>query len=69
MALSIDSKIGELLDNPQAKAIIDQYLPDFSKSPQLAMARNFTLKMAAGMSGGKITSEILSSIGAALAAL
>ncbi len=69
MALSIDSKIGEILDNPQAKAIVDKHLPDFSTNPQLAMARNFSLKMAAGMSGGKITPEILAAVGSELAAL
>lgn len=69
MALSIDSTIGEILDNPQAKAIVDKHLPDFSSNPQLAMAKGFSLKMVAGMSGGKITQEMLDSVGSELAAL
>ena len=69
MALSIDSKVGELLDNAQSKAVLDKHLPEFSGNPQVAMARNFSLKMAAGFSGGKITPDILTAINTDLAAL
>jgi hypothetical protein len=69
MALSIDSKVGELLDNPQAKVILDKHMEGFSTNPQVGMARGFSLKMAAGFSGGKITPDMLSAVNADLAAL
>ena len=69
MALSIDSKVGELLDNPQAKAILDKHMTGFSTNPQVGMARGFSLKMAAGFSGGQITQDMLSAVNADLAAL
>jgi hypothetical protein len=69
MALSVDSKVGELLDNPQAKAVLDKHMPGFSTNPQVSMARGFTLKMTANMSGGKITPDMLSGVNADLAAL
>jgi hypothetical protein len=69
MALSIESKVGELIDNPQAKAVLEKYMPGFSGNPQISMARGFTLKMAAGFSGGQITPDMLSAVNADLAAL
>jgi len=69
MAFSIDSKVGELLDNPQTKAVLDKHMPELATNPQIAMARNFSLKMVAGFSGGKITPDMLSAVNADLAAL
>ena len=62
MALTIDSKIGDLLANPKAKALLDKYLPGFSTNPQMAMAKGMTLKAIAGMSKGMITPEKIKSI-------
>ena len=62
MALSMDSKIGDILANPKGKAILDKNLPGFSTNPQMAMAKGMTLKMIAPMSGGKITPAILKAI-------
>ena len=69
MALSIDSKVGELLDNPQAREILDKHMTGFSSNPQVSMARGFSLKMAAGFSGGQITQDMLNAVNADLAAL
>jgi hypothetical protein len=69
MAFTTDTKVGELLDNPQAKTILDQCMPGFSTNPQVGMARGFSLKTAAGFSGGLITPEMLASVDAALAKL
>ena len=38
MALTVDSKIGELLADEKAKAILDKHLPGFSTNPQIGMA-------------------------------
>lgn len=45
MAYTLDTQIGTLLDNPQAKAIIDQYAPGVSTHPMIGMARSFSLRM------------------------
>lgn len=69
MSLSIDSKVGELLDNPASLAVLDKHLPGMSTNPQIGMARGMSLKMAAGYSGGKITAEMLAAVDGDLKAL
>ena len=59
MAITIDSKIGEILADEKARAILDKHLPGTSTNPQTQMAKNMTLKMVAPLSGGKITPAIL----------
>jgi hypothetical protein len=62
MALSMESKLGDIIANPQGKAILEKHLPGFSTNPQMAMAKGMSLKMIAPMSGGKITPAILKTI-------
>lgn len=45
MAFTLDTTLGELLDNPQAKAVIDQYVPGVTTNPMVAMVRGMTLNM------------------------
>lgn len=68
-SLSIQSTLGDLLDNEVAKAILEKHLPGVSTHPQIGMGRGFALKMVAGFSGGLITSEALEKIDADLKAL
>ena len=49
MAFTLDTTLGTLLDDPQAKAVIDQYLPGVSANPMIAMAKGFTLNMLLAM--------------------
>jgi hypothetical protein len=49
MAFTLDTTVGELLDNPQAKAILDQYLPGVSTNPMIKMARGISLNMLLAM--------------------
>jgi hypothetical protein len=49
MAFTLDTTLGTLLDNPQAKAVIDQYLPGVSTHPMVAMAKGMTLNMILAM--------------------
>ncbi len=49
MAFTLDTTLGELLDNPQAKAVIDQHLPGVSANPLVAMVRGMTLNMLLAM--------------------
>jgi len=62
MAFSIESTLGELLDNPEASAVLDKHIPGISADPQIGMARGFALSMAASMSGGKISQDALAAI-------
>jgi hypothetical protein len=45
MAFTLDTTLGEILDHPQAKAVLDQYVPGASSHPMVAMARGMSLKM------------------------
>lgn len=43
MAYTLDTTLGTILDNPQAKAILDQYLPGASTNPMVGMVRGMSL--------------------------
>ena len=49
MAFTLDTTLGELLDNPQAKAVLEKYLPGVSTNPLMAMAKGMTLNMILAM--------------------
>lgn len=45
MEFTLDTTLGAILDDPRAKAVLDQYLPGVSSNPMVAMARGMTLNM------------------------
>jgi hypothetical protein len=49
MAYTLNSTLGEILDNPKAKAVLEQQLPGVSTHPMVAMARGMTLNMIVSM--------------------
>jgi len=49
MAYTLDTQFGTLLDHPQAKAVLDQYLPGVSTNPMVSMVRGMTLNMILSM--------------------
>jgi hypothetical protein len=49
MTVTIDSTLGEILDNPQSKAVLDQYIPGASANPMIGMARGMSLRMVLSM--------------------
>ena len=49
MALTLDTTLGTLLDDPQAKAILEQYIPGITSNPIVAMAKGMTLNMILSM--------------------
>lgn len=61
--------IGDILDNPDAKAVVEKFLPGFSAHPQIDMARSFTLKAVQSFQPDMITDEILAKIDADFAAI
>jgi len=44
MALSYDSKLGDLMDNPDYKAIFDKHIPSLSSNPMVAMGKKLAIK-------------------------
>lgn len=49
MKITLDSTLGTLLDDPKAKAVLDQQLPGVSSNPMVAMAKGMTLNMILSM--------------------
>ncbi len=63
------STIGDLLDNPSAKAVLAKHMAALVDNPQIEMARTMTLKQIQGMAGDMITDEVLAKVDADLAAI
>jgi para-nitrobenzyl esterase len=49
MKVTIDTTLGTLLDDPKAKAVMEQQMPGISSNPMVAMARGMSLKMILSM--------------------
>ena len=49
MTITLDSTLGMLLDDPQAKAVLDKHLPGVSSNPLAAMAKGMSLRMILSM--------------------
>lgn len=49
MAFTLDTTLGEILAEPQAKAVLDQYLPGVSSNPMIEMAKGLSLRMVLAM--------------------
>ena len=49
MPFTRDTTIGELLDNPQAKAVMDKQMPGLADNPMIAMVKGMTLNMLLSM--------------------
>ncbi len=49
MKFTLNSTLGELIDNPQAKAVLDQQLPGVSTHPLVAMAKGMSLNAILAM--------------------
>ena len=44
MALSYESKLGDLMDNPDYKEIFDKHIPGLSSNPMVAMGKKLAIK-------------------------
>lgn len=49
LQFTLDTQLGALLDHPQAKAVLDQYLPGVSANPMIAMVRGLTINSILAM--------------------
>jgi hypothetical protein len=43
MTFTLDTTLGTLLDDPKAKAVLDQYVPGISSNPMVAMVKGMSL--------------------------
>ncbi len=64
-----DTELGDLLDNPAAKAIIEKHIPGLTDNDQIDMARAMTLKSIQQYSPDDVTDARLAAIDADLAKL
>ena len=62
MTLSIDSTLGEILDDERGKAVLEKHLPGVSTNPDVAQVRGMALKALAPMSQGMINDDMLKAI-------
>jgi hypothetical protein len=49
MAVTLDTTLGTLLDDPKSKAVLDQYIPGVSSNPMVGMVRGMSLNMILSM--------------------
>jgi hypothetical protein len=49
MKFTLDSTLGDILDHPQAKVVLDQYVPGVSTNPMVSMVRGMSLNMLLSM--------------------
>ena len=57
MALTRDSKIKELIESPEALAVIEQYMPGLSTNPGTKAAYGMKLKALAAFPQSKVSPE------------
>jgi hypothetical protein len=66
---SATTTIGDLLDNPASRAVLEKHLPDVVNSDQIDMARGMTLRDIQQYSADVVTDAKLAAIDADLARL
>jgi hypothetical protein len=62
MAYTLDTKVGEILDDTHAVDVLEKYAPGVSKNPMIGFARGMTLKSLLAMPQAKeagITEEMV----------
>ncbi len=67
MAISIDSKIKDILANPKAADVCDKYMPGFKTDKQMKMVYGLSLRALAKFPQAKVTAETLDQINKELA--
>ena len=65
MAYTLDTKVGELLKDPEAVKIIERHAPGVSKNPMLGLAKGMALKDVVSMPPAKqagLTEEMIKQV-------
>jgi hypothetical protein len=53
MAYTLDSKVGEILDDPKAKEVVEKYAPGLANNPMVGMAKGMSLRSILNMPQAK----------------
>ncbi|TQJ30829.1 hypothetical protein [Microbacterium sp. SLBN-146] len=61
--------VGELLDDPRARAIIDELVPGMSDHPMVGFARGMPAASVLQMAGGRVDPATLEQLKSRIAAL
>lgn len=69
MALSVDSKVKELLKNEAAADILEKFAPGFKTNPQMKMVQGLTFRALAKFPQAGLNPDQVEEIDAALKAL
>lgn len=64
-----DTPLGDMLDDPAAKAVLEKHVPDLISNSSIDMARGMSLKAVQGYAGDMLTDAKLAAIDADLAKL
>lgn len=64
-----DTTVGQILDDPAAKAVVEKHLPGLLSGEQIDMAREMTLKTLQQYAPDRVTDAALASIDADFAKL
>ena len=59
---SAETPLGDLLDDPAAKAVLEKHVPDIVNSESIDMARGMTLKALQSYAADQVTDEKLAAI-------
>jgi hypothetical protein len=62
-----ESTIGELMDSPQTRAVLDKYIPGLTSSDQIELAKGMTLTGIQPFAPDMVTDDALKKIDAELA--
>lgn len=65
MAYTLQSKVGELLKDPEAMKIIERYAPGISKNPMIGLAKGMTLQSVVSLPQAKdagLTEEMIQQV-------
>ncbi len=69
MALSVDSKVKELMKNEKAAELLEQFAPGFKTNPQMKLVGALTFRKLASFPQAGLTAEQVEKIDEALKAL
>ena len=65
MAYTLDTKVGEILEDTHAVEILERYAPGVSKNPMIGLAKGMTLKSILAMPQARdagLTEEMVSKV-------
>lgn len=66
---TIDSAVGDLMDDPRARVVMDKHFPNLKKNPHYFMIEDRSVRQLGPISGGKLTPAALAKIDAELRAI